>query len=145
MEKCASLDLISKDERAQIQQIIDEYIAENPHLYNNKHIEYLLCGVASHHAGLLPAWKNLVEKLFQKGLIKVVFATETLAAGINMPARSTVISSTSKRTDSGHRMLTASEFCKCRDVRDAGEWMKSDMLQLSAPNSKLRKKSQNLC
>ena len=110
MEKCASLDLITKSERAQIQQIIDEYIAENPHLYNNKHIEYLLCGVASHHAGLLPAWKNLVEKLFQKGLIKVVFATETLAAGINMPARSTVISSTSKRTDSGHRMLTASEF-----------------------------------
>ena len=87
MEKCASLDLISKGERAQIQQIIDEYIAENPHLYNNKHIEYLLCGVASHHAGLLPAWKNLVEKLFQKGLIKVVFATETLAAAINMPAR----------------------------------------------------------
>ncbi len=110
MEKCASLDLVTKGERAQIQQIIDEYIAENPHLYNNKHIEYLLCGVASHHAGLLPAWKGLVEKLFQKGLIKVVFATETLAAGINMPARSTVISSTSKRTDSGHRMLTASEF-----------------------------------
>ena len=110
MEKCASLDLITKGERAQIQQIIDEYIAENPHLYNNKHIEYLLCGVASHHAGLLPSWKILVEKLFQKGLIKVVFATETLAAGINMPARSTVISSTSKRTDSGHRMLTASEF-----------------------------------
>ena len=110
MEKCASLDLITKGERAQIQQFIDEYIADNPHLYNNKHIEYLLCGVASHHAGLLPAWKNLVEKLFQKGLIKVVFATETLAAGINMPARSTVISSTSKRTDSGHRMLTASEF-----------------------------------
>ncbi len=110
MEKCASLDLITKGERAQIQQIIDEYIAENPHLYNNKHIEYLLCGVASHHAGLLPAWKGLVEKLFQKGLIKVVFATETLAAGINMPARSTVISATSKRTDSGHRMLTASEF-----------------------------------
>lgn len=110
MEKCASLDLITKAERAEIQQFIDEYIAENPHLYNNKHIEYLLCGVASHHAGLLPAWKILVEKLFQKGLIKVVFATETLAAGINMPARSTVISSTSKRTDSGHRMLTASEF-----------------------------------
>ncbi len=110
MEKCALLDLVTKGERAQIQQIIDEYIAENPHLYNNKHIEYLLCGVASHHAGLLPAWKGLVEKLFQKGLIKVVFATETLAAGINMPARSTVISSTSKRTDSGHRMLTASEF-----------------------------------
>ena len=110
MEKCASLDLVTKGEQAQIKQFVDEYIAENPHLYNNKHLEYLYQGVASHHAGLLPGWKNLVEKLFQKGLIKVVFATETLAAGINMPARTTVISSTSKRTDSGHRMLTASEF-----------------------------------
>lgn len=110
MEKCADLCLVSPKEQAQIKEIIDEYIAENPYLYKNKHIEYLLQGVASHHAGLLPSWKVLVEKLFQKGLIKVVFATETLAAGINMPARSTVISSVSKRTDDGHRMLTASEF-----------------------------------
>ena len=110
MEKCANLSLITPKEQAQIKEIIDEYIAENPYLYKNKHIEYLMSGVASHHAGLLPSWKVLVEKLFQKGLIKVVFATETLAAGINMPARSTVISSVSKRTDDGHRMLTASEF-----------------------------------
>jgi superfamily II RNA helicase len=110
MEKCAGLGLNTKAEQAEIKEFIDEYIAENPHLFGNKHIEYLIQGVASHHAGLLPAWKNLVEKLFQKGLIKVVFATETLAAGINMPARSTVISATSKRTDSGHRMLTANEF-----------------------------------
>ena len=110
MEKCSSLELVTPYEQARIRQFIDDYIAENPHLYGNKHIEYLLQGVASHHAGLLPAWKNLVEKLFQQGLIKVVFATETLAAGINMPARSTVISSISKRTDSGHRKLTASEF-----------------------------------
>lgn len=117
MEKCAGLELVTPGEKAQIRQVIDDYIAENPHLYNNKHIEYLLCGVASHHAGLLPSWKCLVEKLFQKGLIKVVFATETLAAGINMPARSTVISSTSKRTDSGHRMLTASEFLQMSGPR----------------------------
>ena len=110
MEKCANLELVTRKEQQEIREFIDEYIAENPHLYANKHIEYLLQGVASHHAGLLPAWKNLVEKLFQKGLIKVVFATETLAAGINMPARSTVISSMSKRSDSGHRMLTANEF-----------------------------------
>ena len=110
MEKCADLCLVTPKEQKEIQQIIDDYIAENPYLYKNKHIEYLLQGVASHHAGLLPSWKMLVEKLFQKGLIKVVFATETLAAGINMPARSTVISSVSKRTDEGHRMLTASEF-----------------------------------
>ena len=110
MEKCASLCLVTQNEQEQIRKIIDEYIAENPYLYKNKHIEYLLQGVASHHAGLLPGWKVLIEKLFQKGLIKVVFATETLAAGINMPARSTVISSISKRTDSGHRTLTPSEF-----------------------------------
>lgn len=110
MEKCANLCLVTKEEQEKIHQIMDEYLAENPYLSKNKHIEYLLCGVASHHAGLLPGWKVLVEKLFQQGLIKVVFATETLAAGINMPARSTVISSISKRTDSGHRLLTASEF-----------------------------------
>ncbi len=110
MEKCAEMCLVTPKEQAEIKKEIDEYIAENPYLYKNKHIEYLLQGVASHHAGLLPGWKVLVEKLFQKGLIKVVFATETLAAGINMPARSTVISSISKRTDSGHRTLTPSEF-----------------------------------
>src|SRR5574344_1392179 len=110
MEKCSNLCLVSPKEQKQIREMVDEYLAENPYLNNNKHIDYILNGVASHHAGLLPGWKVLVEKLFQKGLIKVVFATETLAAGINMPARSTVISSISKRTDSGHRMLTANEF-----------------------------------
>lgn len=110
MEKCASLVLVTPDEQKQIKRIVDEYLAENIYLYNNKHIQYVLNGVASHHAGLLPGWKVLIEKLFQEGLIKVVFATETLAAGINMPARSTVISSISKRTDSGHRTLTPSEF-----------------------------------
>ncbi len=110
MEKCAGLSLVTPNEQQEIKRIIDEYLEENPYLYKNKHIEYLLLGVASHHAGLLPGWKVLVEKLFQKGLIKVVFATETLAAGINMPARSTIISSISKRTDNGHRTLTPSEF-----------------------------------
>lgn len=110
MEKCANLVLVTPKEQKEIRAVVDEYLAENPYLVKNKHIEYILNGVASHHAGLLPGWKVLVEKLFQKGLIKVVFATETLAAGINMPARSTVISSISKRTDTGHRMLTASEF-----------------------------------
>ena len=110
MEKCSELCLVTPKEQEEIRKIVDEYIAENPYLYKNKHLDYLMLGVASHHAGLLPGWKVLVEKLFQKGLIKVVFATETLAAGINMPARSTVISSISKRTDNGHRTLTPSEF-----------------------------------
>jgi superfamily II RNA helicase len=79
-------------------------------LENNKQLPFIRNGFAAHHAGLLPAMKHLVEMLFQQGLIKVVFATETLAAGINMPARSTVISKISKRTNDGHRILTASEF-----------------------------------
>lgn len=110
MEKCTSLVLVTPEEQKRIKKIVEEYLADNPYLCKNKHIEYVLNGVASHHAGLLPGWKVLVEKLFKEGLIKVVFATETLAAGINMPARSTVISSISKRTDTGHRTLTASEF-----------------------------------
>lgn len=110
MEKCSNLVLVEPKEQKRIKEIVEEYLEENPYLCKNKHIEYVLNGVASHHAGLLPGWKVLIEKLFQEGLIKVVFATETLAAGINMPARSTVISSISKRTDNGHRTLTASEF-----------------------------------
>ncbi len=110
MEKCSEINLITKEESKQIQEETEIFIKEYPYLENNKNIKYLYNGVASHHAGLLPAWKLLVERLFQKGLIKVVFATETLAAGINMPARTTVITAISKRTDSGHRKLTANEF-----------------------------------
>ena len=110
MEKCADLNLITQEEAKQIRLEIHDFLKDHVYLENNKNLEYLYNGIASHHAGLLPAWKLLVERLFQKGLIKVVFATETLAAGINMPARTTVISAISKRTDSGHRMLTANEF-----------------------------------
>ena len=110
MEKCADLNLITQEEAKQIRLEIHDFLKDHIYLENNKNLEYLYNGIASHHAGLLPAWKLLVERLFQKGLIKVVFATETLAAGINMPARTTVISAISKRTDSGHRMLTANEF-----------------------------------
>gem|GEM_PF-4052276 len=67
MEKCSGLCLTTPDEQKEIKRIVDEYLAENPYLYNNKHLEYVLCGVASHHAGLLPGWKVLIEKLFQKG------------------------------------------------------------------------------
>ncbi len=110
MEKCSDINLITPQECDEIKKEVKEFLKEHAYLENNKNLEYLYNGVASHHAGLLPAWKLLVERLFQKGLIKVVFATETLAAGINMPARTTVISAISKRTDSGHRMLSANEF-----------------------------------
>jgi superfamily II RNA helicase len=112
MRHCDQLPLLTKAEAAKIKASIEEYIEAHPHvgLAEHEHLPYLLNGVSVHHAGMLPSWKALIENLFQKGLIKVVFATETLAAGINMPARTTIISSLSKRTDDGHRQLKASEF-----------------------------------
>lgn len=105
------LDLIVSDaERLSLKEQVDRFQAESPEAVREFQLEPLYRGIAAHHAGILPAWKGLIESLFQQGLVKVVFATETLAAGINMPARTTVISSLSKRTDSGHRLLTASEF-----------------------------------
>ncbi|HEY9700483.1 MAG TPA: RNA helicase [Trichocoleus sp.] len=104
------LSLVNAREAMMLREQIDEFLARNPEAGRSGQIEPLYRGIASHHAGVLPAWKGLIEELFQQGLIKVVFATETLAAGINMPARTTVISSLSKRTDRGHRLLNASEF-----------------------------------
>ena len=110
IESLEDIVLVNDREAQELRRRVDEFLATNPGADRRGHIEPLLRGVAAHHAGILPTWKGFVEELFQSGLIKVVFATETLAAGINMPARTTVISSLSKRTDDGHRLLTASEF-----------------------------------
>ena len=111
VENIKDLSLVSYSEANLISQKLNTYLENNEEGINyNFHCAALKRGIASHHAGLLPAWKELVEELFQEGLIKVVFATETLAAGINMPARTTVISSLSKRTEEGHRLLFSSEF-----------------------------------
>ena len=67
-------------------------------------------GIAAHHAGLLPAFKQVVEELFQQGLVKVVFATETLALGINMPARSVVLEKLVKWNGSVHAPITPGEY-----------------------------------
>ncbi|MDY6940303.1 MAG: RNA helicase [Cyanobacteriota bacterium] len=110
VKEVGNLTLVNEYETQQLREQIDAFVARNPDAVRPTQLEPLYRGVAAHHAGILPAWKGLVEQLFQQGLIKVVFATETLAAGINMPARTTVISSLSKRTDEGHRLLKASEF-----------------------------------
>ena len=104
------LSLLTPAETAALKQQVDEFLVRNPEAGREEQIKPLYQGIAAHHAGILPAWKGLVEELFQQGLIKFVFATETLAAGINMPARTTVISSLMKRTDEGLRFLFASEF-----------------------------------
>jgi len=67
-------------------------------------------GIAAHHAGMLPAFKEVVEELFTRGLIRAVFATETLALGINMPARTVVIEKLEKWNGETHATLTAGEY-----------------------------------
>jgi ATP-dependent RNA helicase HelY len=67
-------------------------------------------GIAAHHAGMVPPFKETVEELFARGLVKVVFATETLSLGINMPARTVVIESLVKFTGEKHELMTAGEY-----------------------------------
>ncbi len=105
------LCLVTSQEQELIRNCLLKYEEKNAEAVRDAiHVDALMRGIAAHHAGVLPAWKELIEGLFQAGLVKVVFATETLAAGINMPARSTVISTLSKRTERGHRPLMGSEF-----------------------------------
>ena len=111
MRDLGKICLVTPAEQARISTRLEAFVRATPEaVREGGHDEALLRGIAAHHAGVLPAWKELIEELFQQGLIKVVFATETLAAGINMPARSTVISALSKRTERGHRPLMGSEF-----------------------------------
>ena len=109
-----SKDLTTAEEKEEIFKILDKHKANN-YIGADLDVEALKKGYAIHNAGIIPTQKALIEELFQKKLIKVVIATETLAAGINMPAKTVVISSPFKPTDAedaeeGVRTLTANEF-----------------------------------
>lgn len=81
------VNLLSEVESRKVQESLREFQQLYPNSTREISLKPLLHGVAAHHAGCLPIWKTFIEELFQKGLVKVVFSTETLAAGINMPAR----------------------------------------------------------
>ncbi|MDQ4039704.1 MAG: DEAD/DEAH box helicase [Actinomycetota bacterium] len=107
--------LTTDEEREQITGVIDEHCAGLPDedlavLGYWEWIEALRAGVAAHHAGLIPAFKETVEELFVRGLVKAVYATETLALGINMPARSVVLERLTKWNGDQHAPLTAGEY-----------------------------------
>ena len=102
VEDCSLLD---ECEMSEVALALKRFRLQYPDAVRETAVKGLIRGVAAHHAGCLPLWKSFVEELFQRGLVKVVFATETLAAGINMPARTAVISSLSKRTSSGRIQL----------------------------------------
>lgn len=107
--------LNSDSEVEQIKETIERYKSEGKYLGETLNMKALYKGYAIHNAGLLPTQKELIEELFQRKLVKVAIATETLSAGINMPARTTVISSYMKPTSDpdavgGRRELTPNEF-----------------------------------
>lgn len=107
--------LNSESEIEQIKETIERYKSEGKYLGETLNMKALYKGYAIHNAGLLPTQKELIEELFQRKLVKVAIATETLSAGINMPARTTVISSYMKPTSDpdavgGRRELTPNEF-----------------------------------
>ena len=111
----AGLWLTTEDERRIISETIDDATIEIPR--DDLEIlgfwtwrEGLIRGFSAHHAGMLPTFKEVVEKLFAAGLVKAVFATETLALGINMPARSVVLEKLDKFNGEAHVNVTAGEY-----------------------------------
>ncbi len=109
------MQLTSEDERRQIAKIVNEHLADlDPSdlevLGFDLFLQGLEAGVAPHHAGMVPPMKEAVEACFVAGLVKVVFATETLALGINMPARTVVIEKLSKFSGETHEFLTPGQY-----------------------------------
>ncbi len=106
--------LLTKSQQQQVDEAIREAVADNPTMaespLNQTIFQALGMGVGLHHAGVLPSVKRLIELLFERGLCKVVFATETMSLGIHMPAKSVVLQSLTKRTDRGFRSLTHNEL-----------------------------------
>lgn len=117
VQQCARarLHLTDDRERREIRAVLDEQLAgigveDEEVLGIASFRRAVLDGFAAHHAGMLPLLKTVVEQLFARGLIKVVFATETLALGINMPARSVVLEKLVKFNGIEHADLTPGEF-----------------------------------
>ncbi|MDE0573081.1 DEAD/DEAH box helicase [Demequina sp. B12] len=113
--RAAGLALTTEEEQREIARIVDERCAAIPSadlgaLGFLRWRDSLEAGIAAHHAGMIPLFKEVVEELFSAGLLKVVYATETLALGINMPARSVVLEKLVKWDGQGHKDLTAGEY-----------------------------------
>ena len=117
VEQClrSGLRLTGPEERDEILAFVEEACADLPEedravLGYHDFLDGLTRGVAAHHAGMLPAFKQCVEQLFVRGLCKAVFATETLALGINMPARTVVLEKLSKWNGETHADITPGEY-----------------------------------
>ena len=117
VEQCLGAGLVLTDpaERAEIRAIVEQKTAaltdeDLQVLDYGRWLAGIEAGFAAHHAGMVPPMKEAVEDAFAAGLAKVVFATETLALGIDMPARSVIIEKLSKFTGERHEFLTPGEY-----------------------------------
>ncbi|HTW19544.1 MAG TPA: DEAD/DEAH box helicase, partial [Mycobacteriales bacterium] len=111
----SGLWLTNPEDRPRIRSIVERRTSQIPEedltvLGYAEFLHGLERGVAAHHAGMLPVFKEVVEELFVEGLVQVVFATETLALGINMPARSVMLESLVKWNGEAHVDLTPGEY-----------------------------------
>jgi ATP-dependent RNA helicase HelY len=111
----AGLRLTTPDEAGHIETVAAERTADIPDedlavLGYHDWVTGLRRGITAHHAGMLPAFKEVVEELFAAGLVRAVFATETLALGVNMPARTVVIERLDKWNGETHAALTPGEY-----------------------------------
>jgi ATP-dependent RNA helicase HelY len=87
------------------------FVEGNPEIRNHRHWDTIVrSGIASHHAGHLPAWKLVIEKMMSAGLLDAIFATATVAAGVDFPARTVVVTVADRRSARGWETLTASEL-----------------------------------
>ena len=105
--------LLTKEEKELASEIIKKHVEKGGFFGTNENPASLLSGVALHHAGKMPAYKALVEELAQKKLLKVVFATSTLGAGINVPAKTVVFTQLTRYAgqhggQNGERFVTLS-------------------------------------
>ena len=117
LAKSISLNLLEKDKIAEVIRTIDYHIGKshNRVIYENLQQwlnlkECLYKGIAFHHSGLVPLFKEIIELLYSRNLIKVLFATETFAVGINMPTRTVVFTSLEKMVGSVVRNLSTAEY-----------------------------------
>jgi superfamily II RNA helicase len=117
MHQCRRDGLLftSPDERREIERIAQSRLTgfSDDDLKALEYTDFIDClrrGIAAHHAGMVPAFREIVEACFELNLLAVVFATETLALGVNMPARSVALERFSKYSDTGRRFLTSAEF-----------------------------------
>jgi ATP-dependent RNA helicase HelY len=99
------------ERRAARREFMLSFVEEHPGIRKHRHWDAIVgAGIASHHAGHMPDWKLVIEKMMSAGLLDAIFATATVAAGVDFPARTVVVTCADRRSATGWQSLTASEL-----------------------------------